>query len=103
MKNIKKILFVIVPILTVILFVVAIMIFGSGNKGSETEKQDTAPVVVYSFPEEEGIDANAPTDYYITENGMMIEQNGVLVPYEVDRDEFFAFLSPTPTQFDQPE
>ncbi len=37
----------------------AIMKFGPGNKGSETEKQDTAPVVVYSFPEEEGIDANS--------------------------------------------
>ncbi len=35
------------------------MKFGPGNKGSETEKKDTAPVVVYSFPEEEGIDANS--------------------------------------------
>ena len=98
MKKSKKILFVIVPILTIIFFVTAIIII-FGNKESVAEEQHDAPVA-YSIPEEEGIDANATTVYYITENGMMIEQDGVLVPYEVDRDEFFAFLSSTPTPFD---
>ena len=101
MKNSKKILFVIVSIFTIVSIVAIIMIFGFGDKKTVAEDQRSTPVVVvYSIPEEKGIDANAPTDYYITENGMMIERDGVLVPYEVDRDEFFAFLSSTPTPSD---
>ena len=80
MKKSKKVFFEIVPILPIVFIVTAIIIIW-GNNESVSEEQHDAPVA-YSVPEEEGIDANAPTDYYITENGMMIEQSDIYRSYE---------------------